>query len=106
MADEISREEFDHLVQLAQLELEPEEAESLLRELNNQLKSINELAAIPLEEELPIASHGVPYETAIIPPHRQDEWHPYPDPEKILDCAPEHEHGYIVVPDIPHEDLS
>lgn len=106
MAEEITREEFEHLVALAELELEPGEAENLLRQLNNQLKAISELVAIPLDHEVRIASHGIPYEAGIIPPLRQDEWHPHPNPARLLECAPEHEHGYIVVPEIPHADLS
>jgi aspartyl-tRNA(Asn)/glutamyl-tRNA(Gln) amidotransferase subunit C len=105
MTEEITRDDFEHLVALAELELDPEEADLLLRQLNNQLKSISELAAFPLDTEVPIASHGIPYESGHVPPLRKDEWHPHPDPERILECAPEHEHGYIVVPEIPHADL-
>jgi aspartyl/glutamyl-tRNA(Asn/Gln) amidotransferase C subunit len=106
MNDEITPEVFLHLVQLAALELEPDEAELLRRQLNNQLKSIHELAAIPLDETVPVALHGVSYPAEITAPARADEWRPTPDPERLLDCAPETEDGYIVVPDIPHEELS
>ena len=47
--------------------LSPEEAEYLRRQLNNQLKAIHELEAIPLDESLPVTSHGVPYTAAISP---------------------------------------
>jgi len=106
MNDEITLEVFLHLVQLAALELEPEEAELLRRQLNNQLKSIHELAAIPLDETVPVALHGVPYPAETTPPARADEWLPTPDPGRLLDCAPETEDGYIVVPDIPHQELN
>jgi aspartyl/glutamyl-tRNA(Asn/Gln) amidotransferase C subunit len=105
MPDEITPEIFEHLVQLAALELPPEEAEYLRRELNNQLKAIHELEAIPLDPSTPITSHGVPYTPLITPPIRSDEWVPNPTPQDILAQAPESEEGYIVVPDIRHVDL-
>jgi len=103
--EEITPEVFDHLVELAALELEPDEADYLRRELNNQLKAIHELEAIPLDEATPVATHGVPYKPDIRPPARADEWLPYPYPEDILDQAPETDDGYIVVPEIPHTEL-
>ena len=104
-ADAITPQLFEHLVNLAALELSPEEAEYLRRELNNQIKAIRELEAIPLEENTPITSHGVPYTPEITPAIRPDEWQPHPHPEKILAQAPETEDGYVVVPDIPHIEL-
>lgn len=105
MADTITREIFDHLVLLAALELTPEEAEYLRRELNNQLKAIRELEAIPLDTGTPITSHGVPYTPDITPPIRSDVWAPYPSPQDILAQAPETDEGYVIVPEIPHMDL-
>jgi aspartyl/glutamyl-tRNA(Asn/Gln) amidotransferase C subunit len=105
MSELISVETFNHLVGLAALELDEEQAEYLRRELNNQLKSINELEAIPLDDEIVVTSHGVPYTAATSPLPREDVWQPYPAPEEILAQAPETEDGYIVVPDIPHTTL-
>jgi len=105
MTDEITPEIFNHIVQLAALELDPEEAEYLRRQLNNQLKAIHELEAIPLDAGTPPASHGVPYTSATSPAIRPDEWLPHPDPAAILAQAPETDEGYIVVPEIPHTDL-
>lgn len=105
MTDAITPEIFDHLVRLAALELEPEEAEYLRRELNSQLKAIHELESIPLDPETKITSHGVPYTQEITPPVRADEWLPFEASEEILHQAPEMEDGYIIVPDIPHTDL-
>ncbi len=96
---------FEQLVQLAALELLQEEAEFLRHELNNQLKSIDELEAIPLDESTPITSHGVPYTPQITPETRADEWIACPNPEDILAQAPDTEDGYVIVPDIPHTDL-
>jgi aspartyl-tRNA(Asn)/glutamyl-tRNA(Gln) amidotransferase subunit C len=105
MSDEITREIFDHIVSLAALELDETEAEYLRQQLNNQLKAIHELEAIPLEGNISPTSHGVPYSPEIKPAVRADEWHPYPNPAEILAQAPETEDGYILVPDIPHTDL-
>ncbi len=106
MSDELTREIFDHIVSLAALELEEAEAEYLRRQLNNQLKAIHELEAIPLDDSTPPTSHGVPYTPAIKPGLRADQWSPYPHPEEIIAQAPESDQGYIIVPDIPHTDLA
>lgn len=105
MTNEIDRDLFEHLVELAALALDEQEATYLRRELNNQLKAIDELEAIPLDSEVPPASHGVPYPPDIRPPVREDEWVPHPDPDAILEQAPETEGRYVVVPDIPHKEL-
>jgi len=105
MSDSISPEIFDHLVQLAALELDPAEAEYLRRQLNNQLKAINELEGIPLDETLPVTTHGVPYPPEITPPIRQDEWVACQNPDEILNQAPQVEDRYVIVPEIPHTEL-
>jgi len=105
MTEMISPELFSHLVQLAALELSPDEGEYLRGQLNKQLKAIGELQAIPIDPETPVASHGVPYTPQISPPIRTDVWLPEPNPQEIIAQAPETEDGYIVVPEIPHTDL-
>jgi aspartyl-tRNA(Asn)/glutamyl-tRNA(Gln) amidotransferase subunit C len=105
MSDEITPELFRHLVELAALELNPEETEYLRREMNNQLKSIHELVSIPIDSESPIASHGIPYSASISACIRPDKWYAYLEPGKLLAQAPETDEGYIVVPEIPHKDL-
>ena len=77
----ITQDLFDHLVGLASLELSEEEAEYLRQELNNQMKAIDELEAIPLSDETPITTHGVPYTQQITPDARDDEWQACPNPE-------------------------
>jgi len=52
MSESISQQTFDHLVGLAALELDQEQAAYLLRELNHQLKAIHELEAIPNPGEI------------------------------------------------------
>lgn len=104
-AEPIDIELFNHLVQLAALELSAEEADYIRRQLNKQMKAINELAAIPLSEDTPITSHGVPYTPQITPPARTDVWIPSELAKDIIDQAPEARDGYVVVPDIPHTEL-
>ena len=105
MTERIDQETFAHLVDLAALQLDAAEAEYLRQQLNNQLQAIHELEAIPLEEDVPITSHGVPYTPATSPEPRKDTWQPYPNPQDILEQAPQVEDGFIIVPDIPHTDL-
>lgn len=105
MNEEIDPPLFKHLAELAALELDEKESEYLRAQLNNQLKAIHELEEIPLEEHIKASSHGIPYTSDIAPPPRPDEHIPYPAPEEILNQAPDTDEGYIVVPDIPHEEL-
>jgi aspartyl-tRNA(Asn)/glutamyl-tRNA(Gln) amidotransferase subunit C len=105
MNNMISKETFDHLVDLAALQLDETEAEYLRQQLNNQLNAIHELEAIPLDEDVLITSHGVPYTIETSPLPRKDVWVAYPNPEEILEQAPQAEDDYIIVPDIPHTDL-
>ena len=105
MTENITPETFAHLVDLAAFELDSQEAEYIRRELNKQLTAIRELEAIPLDKDMPVTSHGVPYTPQSSPRLREDEWQPYDDPAAIISQAPQHEEGYIVVPDIPHETL-
>ena len=105
MTDEITPQLFNHLVELAALELSPEEGNYLRGQMNNQLKAIHELAAIPIDADIKIASHGIKYTWEISAEIRSDEWIPFPDPDKLLAQAPEVDENYIVVPEIPHKDL-
>ena len=87
------------------MSLDEDQAEYLRKQLNNQLKAIAELEAIPLEKDVPISLHGVPFEASASSLPREDTWQAYPDPSAILAQAPQVEDGYIVVPDIPHTEL-
>ena len=105
MSDEIMPELFAHLVELAALELTPEESEYLRGQLNGQLKAIHELERIPVAADVPPAAHGVTFAPHTRPALRADEARPSSRAEKILKQAPETEEGYLVVPEIPHTDL-
>jgi aspartyl/glutamyl-tRNA(Asn/Gln) amidotransferase C subunit len=103
--EEIDRSIFDHLVDLAAFHLEPEEKEYLREELNAQLNAIRELEALDVGEGVAITSHGVPYTEEISSPLRADVVEVAPEANDIVAGAPETELRYIVVPDIPHEEL-
>ena len=103
---EISEDIFRHLVDLAALHLDEDEAEYLYRELNKQLESIRELDAIEIEEGVSITSHGVPYSDAMRLLLREDRIEPSIAADDILEQAPQADGRSIVVPDIPHEDIT
>ena len=105
MEERISREDFKRLAELASLELPEEEAEYLRKELNNQMIPIEILESIPIDAETGTAAHGLPYTYFNSPPPREDSTSQDPHRQAILDQAPELEEGYIVVPDISHEEL-
>ncbi len=105
-ADLITPPIFDHLVELAALELGPDEAAYLRGELNHQLEAIRELEAIQVDPTTPITSHGVDYTPEISPPPRPDVARLCDEADEILAQAPETDGRYIVVPDIPHTDLA
>jgi aspartyl-tRNA(Asn)/glutamyl-tRNA(Gln) amidotransferase subunit C len=105
MPEAITPEIFQKLVRLASLDVGEAEGEYLRQQLNNQLSSVAELEAIPLDEDIQVTSHGVAYSPEITPEMRADEHTPYKKPEKIVGNAPESEDGYFVVPNIPIEGL-
>jgi aspartyl-tRNA(Asn)/glutamyl-tRNA(Gln) amidotransferase subunit C len=105
MSDAISEETFNHLVDLAALELNQAESRYLLTEMNKQIKAIHELQQIPLDEKIPPARHGVPFPSLICPPLREDQVDTYPQVEALLGEVPVAEERYIIVPDIPHMEL-
>jgi aspartyl/glutamyl-tRNA(Asn/Gln) amidotransferase C subunit len=105
MPEAITPEIFQKLVRLASLDVDEKEGEYLRQQLNNQLSSVAELEAIPLDEDIQVTSHGVKYSPEITPEMRADRHTPYPNPGKIVHNAPEAEDGYFVVPNIPIEGL-
>ena len=101
----ISRETFDHLVDLAEFKLAESEAAYLLKEMNAQLGAIEQLAAIDLDADAHPAARGVPYPAERRQALRKDAVSPFADPERINKQAPITRDGYVVVPDIPHTTL-
>ncbi len=106
MAEAITAEIFDHLVELAALELEPDEAEYLRAQLNSQLTAIRELEAMVIDPGVGITSHGVPYTPEMRAAPRADTVSSSDLADAILKQAPEVDGRYLVVPDIPHTELT
>lgn len=102
---QLTDEIFRHLVDLAQLELDSETASYLKEQLNAQLDVIRQLDDIEVGEDIPASSHGVPYSPLNRGPDRADQVQPSGLADEILENAPETEGRYVVVPDIPHEEL-
>lgn len=105
MKEHITRETFAHLVKLAELELNPQDAEYLYQELNNQVSAIEQLQAIPLEDDIPVSLHGVAFPPESSQPLREDVWQPFADAPLILSQVPELVDDQIAVPEIPHKTL-
>ncbi len=103
--DKITPEIFEHLVQLAAFELGDDEGGYLREELNAQLSAIRELESIEVDPSVHITSHGVPYAAAITPALRTDEIIPCAEADDIVNGSPVSADRYIIVPDIPHEEL-
>ena len=101
----ITTEIFAHLVQLAAFELTEAESAYLRKELNAQLGAIRELEAIEVGPSVAITSHGVPYSPSIVPALREDEILDCQEADDIVAGSPLSEERYIIVPDIPHEEL-
>lgn len=105
MTDEITREIFKYLVDLAALEIGEQEGEYLRSELNSQLRAIQELEGIAIDDDIRITSHGVPYTDNIRAPLREDRIEPCEVADEILAQSADVFERYIVVPDIPTEEL-
>jgi aspartyl-tRNA(Asn)/glutamyl-tRNA(Gln) amidotransferase subunit C len=103
--EQIDPQVFEHLVELAALQLDEKQAEYLRQELNRQLQSIHELEAIPIPEGLNITVHGVPYPRNSNLDLRNDQWQPFPNSADIIGQAPQSENNQFAVPDIPHTTL-
>lgn len=101
----IDPETFSHLIELASFEFEPGQADYLLDQLNRQLKTIDELAAVPIDESLPMEIHGVPYPAENSQGLRSDTTSSFPDRDFLTSQFPQFEEGYVIVPDIPHQEL-
>ncbi|MCH7587215.1 MAG: aspartyl/glutamyl-tRNA amidotransferase subunit C [Chloroflexi bacterium] len=105
MTDEITKEIFDYLVDLGALEIGEQEGEYLRSELNGQLRAIHELEGIAIDDDIRTTSHGIPYSRVIRAPLREDRIEPCKESDEILAQAADVFERYIVVPDIPSEEL-
>lgn len=105
MEEIIDKQTFNHLVDLAAFELDAEEAEYLRREMNKQIKIIQEMAAVEIDEDILLTTHGVTFTPELSPAVRRDEQQPSDEAEGILTQVPELRDGYIVVPESHHTEL-
>jgi aspartyl-tRNA(Asn)/glutamyl-tRNA(Gln) amidotransferase subunit C len=101
----INSETFAHLVELASFEFEPDQADYLLEQLNKQLKTIQELEAVPIDENITVEIHGVSYTQSLSQALREDTSLTFPDRDELIGQFPRFEDGYVIVPDIPHQEL-
>ena len=77
----------------------------LLNQVLPDKSGIEVLESIPIDADTGAAAHGVPYSDYNSPVPRQEVSQKDPHRNAILNQAPELEDGYIVVPDISHEEL-
>ena len=101
----IDLDTFSHLVELASFEFEPDQADYLREQMNNQLKTIQELEAVPIDENMTVEIHGVPYPQNLSQALREDSSSTFPDRDELIGQFPRFEDGYVIVPDIPHQEL-
>jgi Asp-tRNA(Asn)/Glu-tRNA(Gln) amidotransferase C subunit len=94
--EKISPEVFEKIVDMAAFALEAKEKAYLLEELNHQLQSVQELLDIPLEESSSSSLINIP-RVGDMP--RRDEWQAFDVPRGIIERAPQHEDGMILVPE-------
>jgi aspartyl-tRNA(Asn)/glutamyl-tRNA(Gln) amidotransferase subunit C len=101
----IDPDTFSHLVELASFEFEPDQADYLRDQLNNQLKTIQELEAVPIDENITVEIHGVPFPQSFSQALRKDTSSKFADRDELIGQFPRFEDGYVIVPDIPHQEL-
>lgn len=91
----IQRDEVERIAELARLELDPERAERMTRELSSVLDFVAALDRLDLEgcEPVTLAPQGAPLR-ADVPDERRL------DAERATAGAPAAEHGFFLVPPI------
>lgn len=91
----IDKNEIDHLAELARLDLDQDEKDSLEGDLNEILELAEKIKDVDTEGVDP-TYHAMPVTDVT----GEDELHDSPDPEKVLKHAPEASDGYFVVPKV------
>lgn len=102
MNEEIDEKLFQHLVELAALELTDEEAQYLRKQLNQQLQVVHEMDSIPIGQDVPTSAHGIEYTSANSAPIRADVIEPSKKKLDLASIAPQFDDDFIIVPEIPH----
>jgi aspartyl-tRNA(Asn)/glutamyl-tRNA(Gln) amidotransferase subunit C len=91
----ITREDVEHVAELARLELTAAEKERFIAQLNSILTYIDELNELNTVDVEP-TSHVIPMSNVL----RNDEVRPSLDCAKVLHNAPEESHFFFKVPRI------
>jgi aspartyl-tRNA(Asn)/glutamyl-tRNA(Gln) amidotransferase subunit C len=94
----ITREDVEHVAELARLELTAAEKEQFIAQLNSILTYINQLNELDTTDVEP-TSHVIPMSNVF----RDDEVYPSLDREQVLLNAPEESHFFFKVPRIIEE---
>jgi aspartyl-tRNA(Asn)/glutamyl-tRNA(Gln) amidotransferase subunit C len=91
----ISKQEVNHVAQLARLELDPEAVEKMAEQIGTILDYINSLKQVDTEG-VPPTSHAIALSNAF----REDRLGEHLTPERSLANAPEAEEGAFIVPKV------
>jgi aspartyl-tRNA(Asn)/glutamyl-tRNA(Gln) amidotransferase subunit C len=94
----ITRQDVEHVAELARLELTPEEKERFIAQLNDILTYIDKLNELDTTQVEP-TSHVIPVSNV----YRDDEVRPSLDRELVLQNAPDASHFFFKVPRIIEE---
>jgi aspartyl-tRNA(Asn)/glutamyl-tRNA(Gln) amidotransferase subunit C len=94
----ITREDVEHVAELARLELTAAEKEQFIAQLNNILTYIEKLKELDTTHVEP-TSHVIPMSNVF----RDDEVRPSLDRAKVLRNAPQESHFFFKVPRIIEE---
>lgn len=89
----ISDDEVKKLSDLARLNLSERDRSELTDDLNEILELAEKINEVDTED-VPPTYHALPIENVM----RKDEHRPSPDPDKVLEHAPDSSDGYFVVP--------
>ncbi|GAB4218552.1 MAG: Asp-tRNA(Asn)/Glu-tRNA(Gln) amidotransferase subunit GatC [Synechococcales cyanobacterium] len=93
----ITREDVQHVAHLARLALSPEEEERFTEQLGSILTYVEQLGQLETTGIDPLRDGHALNETL-----RQDQVRPWPDPETLLQNAPERSGDFFKVPKILH----
>jgi aspartyl-tRNA(Asn)/glutamyl-tRNA(Gln) amidotransferase subunit C len=91
----ITRDEVDHVAELARLALDEDERERITHDLSGILEHVAEIAALDLDD-VPPTSHPLP----LVNVTRLDEVAPTLPRDEVLAAAPDAEDGRFRVPRI------
>jgi aspartyl-tRNA(Asn)/glutamyl-tRNA(Gln) amidotransferase subunit C len=94
----IDREQVQKVAHLARLELTPDEEEQFTSQLSSILEYVEQLNELDTTD-IPPTTRAIDVSNIT----REDECHPYAEPEALLEQAPEREDTFFRVPQIMNE---